>query len=116
MRIARRRKIISYILLSVFIPMMIIISTHIHQTVSGGNVVCQLCINHIHHAGHLSTQGTSFHDCLICQLYGLPYVTPAATVLTVFVLLTTMTLRPLRSVVILRSFNTYSPRAPPVIM
>ena len=116
MRMARKRQVAARILLLVFVIMMLMTSTHVHHAVDADDGVCSLCINHIHHSGHLSAQGTIVHDCLICQLYSLPYVLPVVAAFIAFVLLTQRIRRQMLCSVSARCIYEKSPRAPPVIM
>ncbi len=116
MRIAKKRQIAAMILLSIFIPMMVIMYTHVHQEEPVTNGVCTLCMHHIHHAGHLSSQGTTVHDCLICQLLSMPFVLPALAILASYIILTVRIRRQTILFMPVLRISNKSPRAPPVYL
>lgn len=66
------RRISSAILLSVFLPIVLLAPFHHHQQPSLEDVSCEACSQHQPHPGHLSSN-TGTDDCLICQLLGQQY-------------------------------------------
>lgn len=116
MRIARKRQIAARILLSIFIPMMVMMYTHVHQAEPVDSSVCTLCMHHVHHAGHLSAQGTTVHDCLVCQLISMPFVLPVLAILASTILLTVRMHRQSATCVPISRIFIKSPRAPPVFL
>lgn len=64
------------LLLSVFIPMLVCLSLHIHQTVDASAGECYECNHHLPHQGHFSAAKAALHDCLLCQLSHVPFVVP----------------------------------------
>ncbi|MBQ9676909.1 MAG: hypothetical protein IJV44_02095 [Prevotella sp.] len=103
------------LLLSVFLPILVFSSLHIHQNAFGVEGDCYECANHLPHGGHISLQTASFHDCVLCQFVSLSYVAAVAIALA-------MTVRA-QSVVIINpsaqclstACRVKSLRAPPVI-
>ena len=81
MQTSMRRKVSAWLLLSVFVPMMMLTALHHHQMVTGAAVECVDCSHHVHHGGHLSAGGTSIDDCLLCQFLTLNYIAAAAVAL-----------------------------------
>lgn len=81
-----RRMRFARLLLLVYLPLLLAVSFHHHSEAEGANVVttCQDCIRHIHHDGHLTAQTAFSHDCVLCQLQNLPYVTPNIIRIAVF--------------------------------
>ena len=79
----RTRRISAWLLLSVFLPMLLLSSLHVHENapVSSG---CSECVNHIPHHGHLSLDTIHLDDCVLCQFATLPFLV-AATVFFVAV-------------------------------
>jgi hypothetical protein len=71
-----KRTLAARILLSVFIPMLVCLSLHIHQTADVGEDECYDCVHHLPHSGHASAAKAALHDCLLCQLSHVPFVIP----------------------------------------
>lgn len=73
--VSNKRKFASWVLLSVFLPMLFLASTHVHtfDAGDGDSVACD------HHAcgGHLGRTGESMHDCVLCQFLTLPFLAVA---------------------------------------
>jgi hypothetical protein len=81
---SNKRRLASFILLSVFVPMIILTSVHIHKPVTSDAEVCRLCLLHIQHPNHFQQHSAAFSQCLLCQLSSLPYVEPACIDLIAF--------------------------------
>ena len=69
----RTRRLSAWLLLSVFLPMLLLSSLHVHESVpvSSG---CSECVNHIPHQGHLSLNTIHVNDCVLCQFATLPFL------------------------------------------
>ena len=78
----RRRQLFARILLSVFVPMMMLSAVHVHEEAS--HFECEQCAQHISHAGHLSAASSHDYNCVLCQFLTLPFV-PAVVVGTLFI-------------------------------
>ncbi|MBR1643993.1 MAG: hypothetical protein IJ684_01295 [Bacteroidales bacterium] len=76
------RSTFAWILLSVFVPMLLLSSLHRHAV--RGEAECAACVQHLPHAGHFSQAASVVDDCLLCQFLSLPYVPAQAAVLAVF--------------------------------
>lgn len=78
-----RRLRTAWLLLLVYVPMMIAVSLHHHGEAEGAVVAasCQDCVHHVHHDGHLYSLQHSMHDCVLCQLQSMPYLSAAVLVL-----------------------------------
>lgn len=78
-----KRRISAWLLLLVYVPMMVVLSFHVHAS-DGSSVVddCVQCAHHVHH-GHLNALSDNAHDCVLCQFASLPFVAATAIVLTV---------------------------------
>ena len=74
MKIETRRKISARFLLAVMLSMLIIVSLHHHTHQASVEETCADCLHHVSHAGHLTMQTVDLHECLLCQLYNLPYL------------------------------------------
>lgn len=76
----QRRRIASWVLLSVFLPMIVLTSLHTHSVQLDADNTCVQCEHHLPHAGHLSAQSAVWHDCVVCQMVSLPFLLPATVV------------------------------------
>ena len=80
MNVRTKRKLSAWMLLSVFVPMLLLSSLHVHQAADVPAAAgCADCANHIAHGGHFSLQTIHAASCVLCQFASLPFV--AATVL-----------------------------------
>lgn len=116
MNVKTKRKLSVWVLLSVFVPMLVLSSLHIHQeAVHDVEECCAECVNHIPHSGHISLQTVHTCNCVLCQFVSLPFVVAALLALTVtsaaHVVLSFV--RP--SLCLEGVSHHYQPRAPPVI-
>ena len=86
----RYRNIAAWVLLSVFVPMMMLSAVHIHKPAADETTSCAECAHHVNHPGHFTSAVEHLDDCVLCQFLSLVY-TPAAVIQAViFVALTTM--------------------------
>ena len=64
----RRRRRAARVLLAVYIPMLLLLSLHVHHQRMAETVYCYQCAHHQPHAGHITALQDALHDCLLCQL------------------------------------------------
>ena len=83
-KIRLKRKISAWILLSVFVPMLVISSFHVHGSEASLNDSCHECINHIPHAGHLIAEHMGLHACILCQFLSSAYLAASTMAVTLF--------------------------------
>ena len=112
-----RRMRFARLLLLVYLPLLLAVSFHHHSEAEGASVVatCQDCIHHIHHDGHLTAQTSFSHDCVLCQLQSLPYVTPNIIRIAVFMAITHIVYTVSCPFVKTREGDILSTRAPPAL-
>ena len=79
MGIKSKRQTTARMLLAVFVPMLLLTSLHTHHEARTTGDDCYQCAHHQPHSGHLSAVQSVVHDCLLCQLASVPYI--SATVL-----------------------------------
>ena len=103
----------AWLLLSVFLPMLILSSLHVHDEAPASSR-CSECINHIPHQGHISLGTVHIHDCLLCQLASLPFLAAVAVSLAVVSLGHVVALVQTSAKLSVASCPLHSPRAPPV--
>lgn len=77
----KRRRILSLILLAVFLPAFYASILHTHQEAVELTPECTECVHHLPHAGHVRAYDGGLSDCLLCQFLGLPYVITLAAVI-----------------------------------
>lgn len=82
MRIQRKRAVIAWWLLSVFVSMTLTASLHHHQSAASLSIDCSECEHNVHHSGHFTTGVGNLHQCVLCQFLSMPFV--PAVILAVF--------------------------------
>jgi hypothetical protein len=73
MGIETRRKRFSWLLLSVFLPMMLFSVLHTHQGEVHATEVCQDCLHHVHHS-HIVSAKACIDHCVLCEFQTIPFV------------------------------------------
>ena len=112
----RKRNIAAWVLLSVFVPMMILSAVHIHKPAADETANCVECAHHLNHPGHFTSAVEHLDDCVLCQFLSLAYA-PAAVIQTViFVALTTMVSIGNIQMVVSEAGHIKSTRAPPFML
>ena len=87
MSIRRKRQFAARVLLSVFIPIMLLAILHRHPESEPHGNACVMCLNHVHHPGHVSTAAFNVHDCVLCSFLGFRYLLSKVADLPVALLL-----------------------------
>ncbi|MBR4553827.1 MAG: hypothetical protein IKO20_08965 [Bacteroidaceae bacterium] len=83
-----RRRIAAWLLLSVFVPMLILALGHRHAAHTDKEPPCPLCEKHVPHLSTLHGEHTlAFTDCLLCSFLTLPVLFAACTLLSFLFLL-----------------------------
>lgn len=114
MTIEQRRDCFARILLSVFVPMLLLVTFHWHENEAGNADACVECVHHVPHSGHLTAQSLSIDNCLLCQFHALPYL-PSAIVVVVALLPVSKTVCNLTTVALAdRQASCISLRGPPL--
>lgn len=73
MTIDKRRTTIGRFLLTVYLTILAMGAFHVHEHVEN-DFVCQDCINHVDHAGHISVGDMTTGDCLLCSFFSITYI------------------------------------------
>lgn len=68
-----RRTIIGRFLLALYLTILAIGAFHVHEHVED-DFVCQDCINHVDHTGHISMGDVAIGDCLLCSFFSISYI------------------------------------------
>ncbi|MBR1803403.1 MAG: hypothetical protein IJ775_00660 [Muribaculaceae bacterium] len=70
----RREQISAWVLLSVFVPMLLLSYFHIH-VIPAGSIDCDQCVENVHHAGHITQHTAHVDDCVLCRFMGQRFIT-----------------------------------------
>lgn len=107
----QRRRILSFLLLAVFLPAVLASSLHRHPHEEAFS-----CVDCHHESGHLLPGTGGIDDCVLCHFLGLPYIAAlAATVLPLVVRLKTDFCRQEQDIPA-GSLRHNRSRAPPVLV
>lgn len=84
-QLRNKRQRYAWILLSIFVPMLMLASLHVHKQQADVSAECYSCLHHLHHSGHLQT--TTFHgdNCVLCHFLSLPYLAATMGVIALMV-------------------------------
>lgn len=77
----KTRRIISTLLLLVYLAALSCVSFHRHGEGSSDSPECAQCVQHLPHQGHLSAYGGGFTDCVLCQFLTLAWLPALLVVL-----------------------------------
>ena len=77
----KKRRILSLILLAVFLPAFFASILHTHQETIEISAECTECVHHLPHAGHVRAYDGGLSDCLLCHFLGLSFVISLAAVI-----------------------------------
>lgn len=95
--------------------MLVFSSLHVHERLAFWGEDCVDCVNHLPHAGHLSLNTNTSHDCVLCQFTMLPFVQAVAVAVGLVSIQSTIVVLPRPSVVLDRCGRLQIPRAPPAV-
>lgn len=115
MKISTRRQWYARFLLSIFVPILLIASVHVHQQETDVSATCYSCQHHLHHSGHLTTATFHSGNCVLCSLLTMPYVAATVVALTFFAVATGKCRALPTSHVHKAAYGVTSLRAPPVL-
>ena len=113
MNIEMTRRRAAWLLLTVYVMMMAVLSLHVHPLEMYEDSQCYQCANHLPHSGHLSATQAAMHDCVLCQLHSVTYVLAAAVTLAVLLPATAVPFMFYRQRVAVGERNSRCSRAPP---
>lgn len=68
-----KRRLTAWLLLSVFVPMMVMTVLHSHES-SASVVACADCDHHVAHPGHFNIMGDHDCDCVLCQFTSIVFI------------------------------------------
>lgn len=65
---SRRQQLFAWIILSVYIPMVLLASLHVHSPYEySASIDCDLCHTAVHHSGHIIASPGQHGECLSCR-------------------------------------------------
>lgn len=112
----RREQIPAWILLSVFVPMVLLSCFHFHS-IPSVPVDCDDCLEHVHHPGHITQDSATVDECLLCRFLSQRFVAPAGLPeLKVDAVLISLVAEPLTEAFIDVCYGVPTLRAPPTIL
>lgn len=74
----RRNGIVSWFLLAVFLPALLLSSFHHHATEDTAEDECVECAAHLPHVAHINASAGPTLDCVFCHFLSLIYLLPIA--------------------------------------
>ena len=110
----RKRHIIAWVLLAVFVPAVLASSLHTHPEVVDSAAECSQCAHHVPHDGHIGADNGGIRDCVLCHFLGLPFVAPLLLSLSVVPVVLLMQGAAADSLLLNRCGCLFRSRAPPV--
>ena len=76
--ITRRQQLFAWMILSVYVPMVLLASLHVHSINDFSRVIdCDQCHTAVHHSGHITTSNHHIDECLSCRFLGTQIDVPA---------------------------------------
>lgn len=73
-----RKRINAWILLGLFVPLMMTASLHRHEVVGEQETLCEACVHHQAHSGHLSSGFSCGIECIFCQFLTFSFIKATA--------------------------------------
>ena len=112
MKVTKKQRLASWVLLAVFVLMLVFSSVHVHPGSVSTEAECAECVAH-HCQGHIGQFDVALGDCLLCQFLTLPYVTAALAAISIFFNVLWMLRSPLPCVVCHGERGSIVTRGPP---
>ena len=109
-----KRHIAAWMLLTLFVPMLVFSSFHVHGYDNSLVDECSECVQH-HCHGHLGQQTVSLHECVLCQFLSLPMVAVAVVTLIIYNKVSEIFFTKLQSAVHSDACGIITLRAPPAV-
>ena len=115
MNLDARRTWIGRFLLTLYLLILSVSVFHVHEH-GGEDFVCQDCINHVGHAGHISVGNMEMGDCLLCSFLSVSYLVAEVITLASLVLVLHRDFVEQTAHVVCRTKRTILLRGPPVCL
>ena len=66
--VTRRQQLFAWIMLSVYVPMVLLASLHVHSLNEYSKAIdCDQCHTAVHHSGHITASTHHIDECLSCR-------------------------------------------------
>lgn len=115
--ITRKQRLFAWILLSVYVPMVLLASLHVHSINDFSRAVdCDQCHTAVHHSGHITTSNHHIDECLSCRFLSTQIDVPRTVTSLVVKQVTTHLEYFLAGDPVIRVVAQPSLRAPPSIL
>ena len=76
-RPTRRQQWLAWLMLSVYVPMVLLSALHVHSLHEYSELVdCTLCETSVHHQGHITASAQHHGECLSCRFTSTQLVVP----------------------------------------
>jgi hypothetical protein len=111
----KARRVISFILLTVFLSAFVASSLHRHPAHEPDGVECAQCVHHLPHNGHIASYDGGLSDCVLCHFIGLPFVISLALAILPSARLIRTLFSSLRRPFVSAHLRLAPSRAPPVL-
>ncbi len=113
----RRQRLFAWMILSVYVPMVLLASLHVHSINDFSRAVdCDQCHTAVHHSGHITTSNHHIDECLSCRFLSTQIDVPRTVTSLVVKQVTTQLEYYLAGDPVIRVVAQPSLRAPPSIL
>ena len=80
-RPTRRQRWLAWMLLSVYVPMVLLSALHVHHQYEDSQLVdCSMCETSVHHQGHFTADSQHHGECLSCRFLNTQLTIPDGVV------------------------------------
>ena len=111
-----REQISAWILLSVFLPTILLSCLHIHSLPSTP-IDCDDCVEHVHHAGHITQYSSPVDDCVVCRFMSQRFIAEfQPQEFKACAVMVAVIIKPVAEAVVDAYHGVTSLRAPPAIL
>ncbi len=115
--ITRKQRLFAWMMLSVYVPMVLLASLHVHSINDFSRAVdCDQCHTAVHHSGHITTSNHHIDECLSCRFLSTQIDVPRTVTSLVVKQVTTQLEYYLAGDPVIRVVAQPSLRAPPSIL
>lgn len=114
MNLDARRTWIGRFLLTLYLLILSVSVFHVHE--HGGDFVCQDCISHVQHGGHITDGDVSLGDCVLCSFLSTSYLAAGIVALATVVLVLYRDFVEQTVSIVCRTKRTILLRGPPVCL
>ncbi len=115
--ITRKQRLFAWMILSVYVPMVLLASLHVHSINDFSRAVdCDQCHTAVHHSGHITTSNHHIDECLSCRFLSTQIDVPRTVTSLVVKQVTTQLEYYLAGDPVIRVVAQPSLRAPPSIL